>query len=61
MRLRLGRGRRRDTHADFFLFRAALGSQQGDNNYKAAFDYNGDGRVDFVDFFQFRSRLGTSI
>lgn len=44
-------------HYDYIIFRAAFGSQVGDDNYNAACDFNGDGVVDAVDFNDFRNHM----
>ena len=45
---------------DFVQYRLANGSNSTQMNYNAAFDFNGDGFIDNVDFVAFRQRLGVT-
>jgi hypothetical protein len=48
-------------NTDLAAFRMAYRSRRGMANYRDYFDYNGDGVIDSVDYFQFMRRLGTHI
>jgi hypothetical protein len=47
--------------ADFFLLRQTFGHGAADPLFLAYLDFNGDGLVDALDYFQFRSRFGTGL
>jgi hypothetical protein len=52
----------RDVDArDLIRFLFAFGHQQGDDEYLAFFDVNGDNRVGLVDLYALASRLGTHL
>ncbi|HXG10770.1 MAG TPA: Calx-beta domain-containing protein, partial [Gemmataceae bacterium] len=46
---------------DVDLFFGTMLKRQGDPGYLAFFDYNGDGQIDGLDYFQFNQRRGRSI
>src|SRR3989339_1370592 len=45
-------------YSDFFLFRDAFNSMQGDANWNARFDLKADGVINFADFLQFAKYFG---
>jgi len=45
-------------YSDFFLFRDAFNSMQGDANWNARFDLKADGIINFADFLQFAKYFG---
>ena len=47
--------------SDGFQFRASYNSELGDGNYRAGFDYNGDGMIGSVDRIPFTLNLRTSL
>jgi hypothetical protein len=53
-------GDRKVDTTDTTLFNAAYRSRVGMANYRAAFDFNGDGFVDSVDYYQFLRRRGSN-
>ena len=57
----LARERRRDIRTSEEEIPVSLDKQSTQPGYLAFFDFNGDGRIDNLDFFAFRNHFGTNI